>query len=172
LRDQLHSYISRDPSFPDKVPEAIVHACRAADLDFLAKCFRGSNIDVSGSCAAFALVFEKTLYTANIGDSRVVVSSNRGKTIAYASTDHKPNEPNEKVRIQQAGGSLYRSHNQEISAHYPKHFTYPHWIEGPWRINPGRLSVEVFKLDFSLYRRCASQKPKIRRKSFGLDQYT
>ena len=46
-------------------------------------------------------------YLANTGDSRAILSCDRGKNVLQISKDHKPNDPKEKARILESGGSLY-----------------------------------------------------------------
>ncbi|GAV00235.1 hypothetical protein RvY_11117 [Ramazzottius varieornatus] len=60
--------------------------------------------DRSGSTAICALVSPDTIYLANCGDSRGLVVSK--EMVALATYDHKPINPLEKERIQNAGGSV------------------------------------------------------------------
>jgi len=60
--------------------------------------------DKSGSTAVCALVSPQHIFLANCGDSRAVVS--RNKQVAVTTLDHKPTNPTEKERIQNAGGSV------------------------------------------------------------------
>ena len=55
------------------------------------------------------LVTPKTLFVANIGDSRAIMSQDSGKKVSTISIDHKPSEPTEKTRIVNAGGKVYQS---------------------------------------------------------------
>jgi len=52
-----------------------------------------------------ALIYKNNLYLANAGDSRSVLSNKEGPY--EMSNDHKPDNPEEKARIQKAGGSVY-----------------------------------------------------------------
>ena len=63
-----------------------------------------SGEDKSGSTAVCALVSEKHVYIANCGDSRAVLA--RASHVAFSTQDHKPVNPVEKERIQNAGGSV------------------------------------------------------------------
>ncbi len=56
----------------------------------------------TGCTACVVLITETEIYCANAGDSRCVLSKN-GVAIEM-STDHKPELPNERFRIEKAGG--------------------------------------------------------------------
>lgn len=63
----------------------------------------------SGSCASVIIIIDETIYAINVGDSRSLISIDSGKQIGVVTRDHKPDEESEKVRIQQAGGKIYRT---------------------------------------------------------------
>lgn len=65
---------------------------------------KGSDDDVSyaGCTANVALLHKNTLYVANSGDSRTVLC--RDNAPYDMSIDHKPDNPEEKSRIEKAGG--------------------------------------------------------------------
>lgn len=94
-----------------------------ANSDIKSKCI----YDTSGSCANVALFINNEWYVANVGDSRAILSINRGNIIKIMSVDHKPDSKREKSRIMKNGGSIYQSQSEVI------------W--GPYRVLPGRLSV-------------------------------
>ena len=60
--------------------------------------------DKSGTTAVCALISEKYVIFSNCGDSRAVLS-NAGQPV-LATEDHKPSNPIERERIQNAGGSV------------------------------------------------------------------
>ncbi len=60
--------------------------------------------DKSGSTAVCVLISPQHIFFANCGDSRAVLS--RSKQCIFATADHKPINPEEKERIQKAGGSV------------------------------------------------------------------
>lgn len=60
--------------------------------------------DKSGSTAVCALVSPLQVFFANCGDSRAALS--RGGGVVLSTRDHKPGNPGEKKRIQDAGGSV------------------------------------------------------------------
>ena len=51
-------------------------------------------------------IWQRTLYIANSGDSRAVLGTAEG--VEGLSDDHKPNRPDEKKRVEDAGGVVDR----------------------------------------------------------------
>lgn len=47
-------------------------------------------------------------YSANVGDSRAIMSCEEGKVIQLMSVDHKPEDEEEKKRIMKNGGKVYQ----------------------------------------------------------------
>ncbi|KAK1881320.1 protein phosphatase 1bb isoform X2 [Gymnodraco acuticeps] len=62
------------------------------------------GLDRSGSTAVCVLLSPTHLYFINCGDSRAVLS--RETKVGFSTQDHKPCNPREKERIQNAGGSV------------------------------------------------------------------
>lgn len=60
--------------------------------------------DKSGSTAVCVLVSPKHIFFANCGDSRALLI--RDGKVSFSTVDHKPANPVEKERIQNAGGSV------------------------------------------------------------------
>jgi protein phosphatase 2C family protein 2/3 len=86
----------------------------------------------SGSCAIAVIVMDSICYVANLGDSRALLSEGASRRIFQITQDHKPNDPEEKERINKNGGYIYQSAGcKDIS-------------DAPWRIFPGKLSVNIF----------------------------
>lgn len=59
----------------------------------------------TGATAGVALITPTRLYLINLGDSRSVVFDNQGRVI-LATQDNKPNDPQERARIESLGGSV------------------------------------------------------------------
>ena len=55
--------------------------------------------EFSGTTSCSVFITGNYLICSNIGDSRAIMISQRGKAITPLSTDHKPNSPKEKNRI-------------------------------------------------------------------------
>lgn len=58
----------------------------------------------SGSTAVGAMISPRRIFLINCGDSRGLLS--RAGTVHFSTQDHKPSNPLEKQRIQNAGGSV------------------------------------------------------------------
>ncbi|XP_033859188.2 protein phosphatase 1B-like isoform X2 [Acipenser ruthenus] len=63
-----------------------------------------NGMDRSGSTAVAVLLSPEHLYFINCGDSRAVLY--RNSQVCFSTQDHKPCNPREKERIQNAGGSV------------------------------------------------------------------
>lgn len=100
-------------------------------------------IDRSGSCAIITLIVGETCYTANVGDSRAIISINSGQIAMPVSRDHKPSDSAEYQRITAAGGQVYQTITAQSveQKDKSKKKVDPEYIIGPIRVLPGRLSV-------------------------------
>ena len=99
-------------------------------------------LDRSGSCAIVTLFVDDLCFTANVGDSRAVMSCAGGKYTCSLSYDHKPNEKIEHSRIIQAGGKIYQTQSVTKVADENKPGVFrDQLLYGPHRVFPGRLSV-------------------------------
>ena len=63
----------------------------------------------SGSCAIIVIIVESECYVANVGDSRAIMSADKGKKLFLLSRDHRPNEEYELERIKKNGGGIYQA---------------------------------------------------------------
>ncbi len=107
LRDHLHHYVVKQPSFPWNPKEALRAGFKATEKAFWEASRR--NGDCSGSCALVVLVVGSMCYTANVGDSRAVLSSRGGSKAFDLSRDHKPTDEREQQRILARGGKIIQS---------------------------------------------------------------
>ena len=88
-------------------PEQVKEGIREGFLDIdthMHKLTRQDNWDRSGSTAAAVMISPRYIYFINCGDSRTLLCHN-GQVVFYTE-DHKPFNPREKERIQNAGGSV------------------------------------------------------------------
>ena len=160
LRKNLLEYIYTNPNFPLNVEKAINEAFIKADQDYLLNCsdiYKNTNIngeipvyDIcnnSGSCGLILLIVDTKLYIANVGDSRCLISCQDGKIHKDVTRDHKPEFPYEKQRIYSKGGTIYQNETvitDEVKS--VKNIKNSGIIKnkillGPFRVNPGKLSV-------------------------------
>jgi len=93
----------------------------------------------SGSCATVVMIIDDMAYVINVGDSRCIMSIDSGAQIAVVSRDHKPDDEQERIRIQAAGGKIYRTQTFAKAATAPEEKDL--YVQGPLRVFPGRLSV-------------------------------
>ena len=78
--------------------------------------------EFSGTTSCSVFITGNYLICSNIGDSRAIMISQRGKVITPLSTDHKPNNPKEKNRIIKHGGEVrinYSSSSTLCQENYP-----------------------------------------------------
>ncbi len=145
LRDNLHQFVIKEPSFPANPKEAIRNGFKAAEKKFLELCVRDNEIiDKSGSCAIVILIVEDICYAANVGDSRAILSGEGGKRLFPLSRDHKPSDELERKRIIEAGGQIYhRTATAPGTTSGKKEI-----VVGPLRVLPGRLSVSLHHLTY------------------------
>jgi protein phosphatase 2C family protein 2/3 len=73
----------------------------------------------SGSCATVVMIINDVAYVINVGDSRCIMSVDAGSSVAVLSRDHKPDDEQEKVRIQAGGGKIYRTQTFAKAAQHP-----------------------------------------------------
>ncbi|KAK0148933.1 Protein phosphatase 1A [Merluccius polli] len=88
---------------PDEVKEGIGNGFLAID-SHMHQLTRQDNWERSGSTAAAVLISPRHFYFINCGDSRTLLC--RGGEVVFYTEDHKPCNPREKERIQNAGGSV------------------------------------------------------------------
>ena len=107
LRDNLHQFVIKEPSFPWNPNEAIRNGFAKAEKRFMEINYseeKDELIDKSGSCAIVALIIGDTCFLANVGDSRALLSGHGGQKIYPLSRDHKPCDELERKRIIEGGG--------------------------------------------------------------------
>ncbi|KAI6239123.1 Protein phosphatase 1D [Aphelenchoides fujianensis] len=70
---------------------------------------RGNGFEsTAGTTCSVAYIFNQKIYTAHAGDSRITLVSGNEETLTGAdlTKDHKPEDPNEKARIEEDGGAV------------------------------------------------------------------
>jgi hypothetical protein len=54
------------------------------------------------------IIIEDDCWVANLGDSRALLSEDSSNRLYALTRDHKPSDPIERDRIENAGGSVYQ----------------------------------------------------------------
>ena len=113
--------------------------------DFTNIAYNGTILDRSGSCALIALIINDTCYLVNLGDSRALYSASCGRQLYQITRDHKPEDPIERKRIVQNGGSVYKADfiEQDGERYSLKNYDFGAGFEFPYRLLPGKLSVSI-----------------------------
>lgn len=108
----LHEYIARSLNEPtsNSIEQKLTQAVEQFDQDLSQK-----NVK-DGACAIAACILDKELYIINVGDSRAVLCSH-GNAIDL-SVDQKPDNPVERARIEQAGGTVRYSGGWKTPIYY------------------------------------------------------
>ncbi|QCE16324.1 protein phosphatase [Vigna unguiculata] len=100
VKKNLFSNLISHPKFISDTKSAISDAYNHTDSEFL-KSENNQNKD-AGSTASTAILVGDRLLVANVGDSRAVIC--RGGNAIAVSRDHKPDQTDERQRIEEAGG--------------------------------------------------------------------
>jgi serine/threonine protein phosphatase PrpC len=94
----LHKTIARLMRKSNKFEEVLTDAIAEVNASCSAKWTS------EGSCAALAILIGDTLWTANVGDSRVILVHNG--TATRLTYDHKASDPEERKGVLQRGGHI------------------------------------------------------------------
>lgn len=138
LRDNLLHYVVNQDSFPANPRVALIEGFREAEASFTSFAMSvPDRVERSGSCAIVVLIVGSTVYVANVGDSRAVMSLDRGARFEELSNDHKPNDANERTRIYSHGGEVYF----RTGSNFSSYATGENEESVIHRVLPGRLSV-------------------------------
>jgi len=104
--NNTHKFIFSSDAFKrGDYSNAILEGLKKEDDELFEKFHK---IELGGSTATVCLVVGDKLYLGNLGDSSSVlaVAEHGGLRGHFISKDHKPNDPNEKARIEAAGGQV------------------------------------------------------------------
>ena len=138
LKDNLIKYIIQNKYFPNNPYKALQYGYNKAEEAFCEQQMINDNIDESGSCALITLIIDDMVYVANVGDSIALIGANNGQYTVLSEV-HRPEDPEEKKRIEQNGGNVYQEKiplNAYINNNSNNVILY-----GPYRVNPGNLSI-------------------------------
>jgi len=103
-------FLAKSELFPEKMEEALTEAFLNAQEELASYAIENKwDAEASGSTAVAAVWKDNTVWLANAGDSRAVVVSravgSKGKILAET-RDHKPEDEDEKARIEEMGGEV------------------------------------------------------------------
>ncbi|XP_057432941.1 probable protein phosphatase 2C 59 [Lotus japonicus] len=101
VKKNLFSNLISHPNFISDTKSAIADAYNHTDSEFL-KSENSTHSRDAGSTASTAILVGDRLLVANVGDSRAVIC--RGGNAIAVSRDHKPDQTDERQRIEDAGG--------------------------------------------------------------------
>ena len=144
LKENLDSFLFNSNLFPANPIQAIKEAFMVAEDTFKSKAIDKNKIlDRSGSCACVILIINDVLYAINLGDSRALLSSESGQTLCQITRDHKPEDPIEKNRIENAGAVVYYANTIYVNGEKVvlNESDYGEGFKFPYRIRPGGMAV-------------------------------
>ena len=145
LMKNLHNFIFNNQFFPNNPVKALEYAFDKAEEEFY-MIYEKSD---SGSCAIVCLLIDDVIYVANLGDSRLIISNNNGKNYRILTNDHNLYNENERKRIEMNGSKIYQEKIQLNQYIINKNNNNNIFLVGPYRINPGGLSITRSIGDFS-----------------------
>ena len=145
LMKNLHNFIFNNQFFPNNPIKALEYAFDKAEEEFY-MIYEKSD---SGSCAIVCLLIDDVIYVANLGDSRLIISNNNGKNYRILTNDHNLYNENERKRIEMNGSTIYQEKIQLNQYITNKNNNNNIFLVGPYRINPGGLSITRSIGDFS-----------------------
>ena len=148
IQEKLHTFLLESNFFPLYPLQAINEAYLKAEQEFQAIAYDPINnilLDKSGSCSLSILMIDETCYVIYLGDSRALYSFDSGKHLFQITRDQKPNDLIERMRIEKAGGRIYKDTRLKINGQkiHVKEESYP-GVNFPFRVHPGNLSVSYF----------------------------
>lgn len=140
LKDNLIKYIIQNKYFPKNPIKALQYGYNKAEEVFCEQQMINDNIDESGSCSLVTLIIDDMVFVANVGDSVALIGTNEGQ-YKVLSKIHRPEEPEEKKRIEQNGGNLYQEKIPLNGYINNNNNSNTFILYGPYRVNPGNLSI-------------------------------
>jgi protein phosphatase 2C family protein 2/3 len=131
LQKQLFKQITRLEEFPSKIKKALTNGFINTDKLFLLEAEESG--DMSGSSALVSFIIGNKCILASCGDSRAILSCDKGTKIKSLFKQHIPQNPSERSRVLESGGSLIADYfiNKERQ----------HIATGVLRVVPGHLKV-------------------------------
>ena len=144
LQQKFHSFLLNSSYMPLNPIESIKEAFIKAEKEFETISFDSQKkaiLDKSGSCVLALLIIDDCCYVSYLGDSRGLYSFDSGNQLFQITRDHKPNDPQEKERIEKAGGKIYKDTRLKVNGQKINVNESIPGINFPYRVSPGHLSV-------------------------------
>ena len=141
LKASWPGMLFKHPKFADDatVPEALSETILQAEAKMLKK--MQGNADFSGTTFVACVIRGTTLWSANVGDSRITCGERKPDGSGYVARnitdDHKPDSPGEKERILAKGGRVFA-------------VQYDDGIDGPQRVWLGNMDIPGLAMARSL----------------------
>lgn len=121
----LPNLILNHPSFPSEIDSVLRESFFKCNTYLHQYCESIQiNTELSGSTCTIIIIHNSILYICNIGDSKAIISDNKGQ--AYKLTvDHKPSNPIEMERITKSGGEVKKLENESAYRIFIKNMRMP-----------------------------------------------
>ncbi|EKE41893.1 hypothetical protein ENUP19_0324G0015 [Entamoeba nuttalli] len=108
---KLYNEIVRSKSFPKNIENAIQDGIINVENGFKEIAMK-TKVN-AGTTLAIVMIYDNIIYTANVGDSEIVVCYNDGSYVV-TSEKHNPSVDKEKARIESAGGKVFYNHGWRV----------------------------------------------------------
>jgi len=100
-------FLSNFANWQENMADALKEAFLECQRDAVALALRdGWDIQASGSTAVVCVWSANTLWTAHVGDSRLVVGSLARQAVQFQTEDHSAKSSAEKARVEASGGEI------------------------------------------------------------------
>lgn len=147
LKEKFDTFLFNSSYFPIYTIKAINEAFVKSEQEFESMAMdyqKAVMLDKSGSCALSALIIGEWCFVSYLGDSRGIYSFDSGKQLFQITRDHKPNDPIERIRIEIAGGRIYKDTRLKINGQkvHVNEQALP-GFQFPFRVIPGNLAVSL-----------------------------
>jgi len=109
LVQTLPALLKKSPHYGKDWPTALKEAFLEAQKDLCEFCEKHQiNIEASGAAGSILVQEEQTVHIAFIGDSRIMLGSwdRRNSRLIFCTKDHKPELPEERKRLEEAGSEV------------------------------------------------------------------
>ena len=142
LQKNLLNLIINNKYFPNQIEKSLEIAIEKIEEKFFLECFYNEKIIInSGSCVLICLIIDEFIYTANLGNSKLIISYNNCEFHKILTENHTLENENEKIRVEKNGGKIYNEKinlNKYISNYINNNNIF---LIGPLRFFPGNFSV-------------------------------